>query len=96
LSRRRRFGRRSRGRTLGELLELTALIAQKAPARFSRVAARWLLKYLEAVDDVTIDEAAFVANSLQALGGRHNEQALTALRDMAERATTRSRRRHIA
>jgi hypothetical protein len=96
LSRRRRFGRRSRGRTLGELLELTALIAQKAPARFSRVAARWLLKYLEAVDDVTIDEAAFVANSLQALGGRHHGHALSALRDMTEEATRRRSGRHVA
>jgi len=36
--------------TLGDLLELTALIAQKQPEWFSRVAARWLLKYLRAVD----------------------------------------------
>ena len=40
--------------TLTDLLELTALIAIKQPQRFSRVAARWLLKYLEAVDDATI------------------------------------------
>jgi hypothetical protein len=30
---------------------LTALIAFKQPERYSRVAARWLLKYLEAVED---------------------------------------------
>jgi hypothetical protein len=40
--------------TLTDLLELTALIASKQPQRFSRVAARWLQKYLEAVDDATI------------------------------------------
>ncbi len=40
--------------TLTDLLELTALIAQRDPGRFSRVAARWLLKYLEAIEDTTI------------------------------------------
>jgi hypothetical protein len=58
--------------TLGDLLELTALIAQKDTRRFSRVAARWLLKYLEPVDDATIHDAAFVAAYLKALGGRQH------------------------
>jgi hypothetical protein len=70
--------------TSGDLLALTALIAQKQPERFSRVAARWLLKYLEAVDDATINDASFVAANLQALGGRHRANALTALREIAE------------
>jgi hypothetical protein len=82
--------------TLGDLLELTALIASKQPERFSRVAARWLLKYLEAVDDATIYDAAFIASNLQALGGRHHANALTALRDMAEQASGRKSKRGAA
>ena len=50
----------------------TALIAQKQPERFSRVAARWLLKYLQVVDDATINDASFVAANSQALGGRQH------------------------
>ena len=76
--------------TLVDLLELTALIAFKQPERFSRVAARWLLRYLEAVEDATIYDASLMTACLQALGGRHHEHALTALQDMAEQATTRA------
>jgi hypothetical protein len=35
--------------TLGELLELVILIAQRDPRRHARVSARWLLRYLEAL-----------------------------------------------
>lgn len=82
--------------SLGDLLELTALIAFRQPERFSRVAARWLLKYLEAVDDATIDEASLVAASLQSLGGKHHGAALTALRDVAEKASGRRSSRGVA
>jgi hypothetical protein len=75
--------------TLSDLLELTALIAVKQPQRFSRVAARWLYRYLDAVDDATIDDALYVAAWLRALGGRHHGHALAALRDVAETASTR-------
>ncbi len=34
------------------------LIARKDPRRHPRVAARWLLRYLEECDEATIDEAA--------------------------------------
>ena len=79
--------------TLVDLLELTALIAFKQPERFSRVSGRWLLRYLEAVEDATIYDASFLTACLQALGSRHHGHALTALRGMAEEATTRGRRR---
>jgi hypothetical protein len=82
--------------TLSDLLELTALIASKQPERFSRVAARWLFRYLEAVDDATIHDAAYAAANLQALGGRHHADALAALRDAAEEATSRRRGRGVA
>lgn len=82
--------------TLTDLLELTALIAQKDPGRFSRVAARWLLRYLDAVDDATVQDAALVAANLQALGGRHHEEALATLRDMAESTNGRRTARDIA
>jgi hypothetical protein len=42
------------------------------------VAARWLLRYLEEVDDATIDEVAMVVACLAALAGdRHQDAALT-------------------
>jgi len=72
--------------TLGELLELTALIATKARHRHARVAARWLQRYLEARGDATLDEAALVCSCLQALGSANTGEALTVLRGMAERA----------
>jgi hypothetical protein len=75
--------------TLEDLLDLTALIALKKPERFARVAGRWLLKYLEVAEDATVDEAAFVAVSLQALGGRHHGRALGSLRSLAEEAGRR-------
>jgi hypothetical protein len=75
--------------SLLESLALTALIAQKDPRRRSRVAARWLLRYLEAHDRAGIEEAAMVAASLAALGGPANDDALAALREMAERASHR-------
>jgi hypothetical protein len=70
--------------TLLELLDLTALIAFKAPQRHARVAARWLLRWLEQHDDATIDDAALAAVCLAALGGRRHEHALATLRALAE------------
>jgi hypothetical protein len=75
--------------TLRDLLELTALIAMKDPGRFSRVDARWLLKYVEAVEGATIYDASYVAANLQALGGRQHRQALTALREVADQRSLR-------
>jgi hypothetical protein len=81
---------------LTDALELTVLIARKDPRRHPRVAARWLLRYLEDCDEATIDEAAMVAACLAALAGdRHRDAALT-LRAMAERATSRRRTRGVA
>jgi hypothetical protein len=64
---------------------LTLLIAQKDPLRHPRVAARWLLRYLEESDDVTIEQAAMAASCLAALGS--DEKAPGTLRAIAERAT---------
>jgi hypothetical protein len=47
--------------TLRELLELTILIAERDPRRYSRVSARWLVRYLEQFAEATIDDAAFAA-----------------------------------
>lgn len=73
--------------TLVDLLELTALIAQRDPGRRGRVTTRWLQRYLEAGVDRTIDEVAFAVAALQALGGANHVSALDALRNMAERAS---------
>jgi hypothetical protein len=51
-----------------EALELTLLIARKEPHRHQRVAARWLLRYLEECPRATIEEAAMAAACLIALG----------------------------
>jgi hypothetical protein len=45
-----------------DALELTLLIARKEPRRHPRIAARWLLRFLEEDDEATIDGLAFVAS----------------------------------
>ena len=70
--------------SLEDALELTMLIAQKD--RQPRVAARWLLCYLEECDGATIDEAAMVAACLSALAGDRRGDAALTLRVVAERA----------
>jgi hypothetical protein len=82
--------------TLGELLELTILIAFKDPRRYPRVSARWLVRYLEAHGEATIDDAAFAVACLEAVAGPNNLHAVTALRDMAERASSGRRARGVA
>jgi hypothetical protein len=72
---------------LADALELTLLIVRTAPRRHPRVAARWLLRYLEEDDEATIDELAFVASCLAALTGNGYLEASKALRDMTEKAT---------
>jgi hypothetical protein len=66
---------------LGDALELTLLIARKDPRRHPRVAARWLLRYLEEDDEVTIDELVLAASCLAALTGHgYHEAAASATR----------------
>src|SRR3954447_19429594 len=78
--------------SLLEALELTALIALKDPRRRSRVAARWLLRFLEEHDQATIEEAVFAAGALSALGGPGHDEAHSALAAVAERVTRQRRR----
>jgi hypothetical protein len=62
--------------SLADALELTLLIAQKDPRRHPRVAARWLLRFLEERPEATIEEAAMITGALSALGGNgHSEGA---------------------
>jgi hypothetical protein len=82
--------------TLVDLLDLTALIDFKQPERYSRVAACWLLRYLQVVEDATIHDAAHIAACLQALGGSQHKHALAALRHMTETADRRRLRRGVA
>jgi hypothetical protein len=82
--------------SLCELLELTILIAERDPRRHPRVAARWLLRYLEARDDATIDDAAMVTSCLAALGGDRHAEAATALRAVSKLATSPRRASGVA
>jgi hypothetical protein len=77
-------------------LTLTILIARKDPRRHPRVAARWLLRYLEEDPETTIDEAALAASCLAALPGLGQADAAQALRAMAERTTRRRGARGVA
>jgi hypothetical protein len=79
-----------------DALELTVLVARKDPGHHPRVAARWLLRYLEEDPHATIEEAALAASSLVALTGVAHEEAAQTLRAMAERATSRRRSRGVA
>jgi hypothetical protein len=76
---------------LDDALELTILVAGKDPRRHPRVAARWLLRYLEEDPHATIDEAALAASSLSALTGVGHEEAAQTLRAVSDRATSRRR-----
>jgi hypothetical protein len=82
--------------SLADALELTALVAQKDRWRHSRVAGRWLLRYLDEREEATLDEAAMVAGCLAALGGYGHKEAMTTLQAMAERATRRRRTKSAA
>jgi hypothetical protein len=81
--------------TLGELLELTILIAHKAPHRHGRVAARWLLRFLEQATDATIEDAIFAAACLASLAGSHHADAASALRAMTEQVSSRAGADHV-
>jgi hypothetical protein len=70
-------------------LELTVLVPRKDPGRHQRMAARWLLRYLEEDPHATIDQAVLAASSLVALTGIAHQEAEQSLRAMAERATSR-------
>jgi hypothetical protein len=79
-----------------DALELTILVARKDPRRHPRVAARWLLRFLEEHPHLTIEEAALAASSLIALTGAGYEEAAQTLRGMTERASSRRRERGVA
>jgi hypothetical protein len=53
--------------SLADALELTILVARKDAGRHPRVAARWLLRYLEEDPHATIVEAVLAGSSLAAL-----------------------------
>ena len=72
--------------TLVELLELTALIALRDPRRYRRVAARYVFRYLQEAAAASLDDVQAVAVGLSALGGPRHDEALLALRGLAEGA----------
>jgi hypothetical protein len=61
------------------------LIARKDRRRHPRVAARWLLRYLEERPEAAIEEAAMATAALAPLGSERHKEAAYTLRAMAER-----------
>jgi hypothetical protein len=71
------FGRGERpapAKPVVDALELTILVTRKEPRRHPRIAARWLLRFLEEHPHLTIEEAALAASSLIALTGDGYEE----------------------
>jgi hypothetical protein len=73
------------GVSLADALELAAMIALRDAGRGRRAGARWLQRWLDETDAVTIDECCLVATCLAALGGPRHLPALAALRGIAQR-----------
>ena len=67
--------------SLGEALELTALVALHDRERGGRYAVRWLHRWL-AERGPTIDQAVMAAGCLAELGGGEHDAALAALRTL--------------
>jgi hypothetical protein len=82
--------------SLVDALELTVLVARTDSSRHPRMAARWLLRFLEEHPAPTIEDAGLAASSLIALTGASYEEAAQTLRAVAERATSRRRARGVA
>jgi hypothetical protein len=81
---------------LADALDLTLLVARKDPARYPRLAARWLLRFLEEHPVATIEEAALAASCLAALPGGGYAEAAQTLKAMAEKASRRRRESGVA
>jgi hypothetical protein len=76
--------------SLGEALELVALIAQHDPRRHGRAGARWTRRFLEEHPGAGLDDLALVVGCLSALGGRRHDAALAALRDVSRSASSKT------
>jgi hypothetical protein len=81
---------------LSDALKLTVLAIEKAPGKRNAYAVRFLRRLLEEDENLTIDEAVLAASALAALGGRGQEQAVSTLSGIAERASRQARNRPIA
>jgi hypothetical protein len=68
--------------SLAEALELTILIARKEPRPLSKVAVRWLERYL-AEQEPTLSEVALAVAALSALGDEAPGEATRVLRALA-------------
>jgi hypothetical protein len=78
------------GLSLGDALDLTALVALRNRDRSRRMGARWLERWLADAGGATIDDATMVAGCLAALGGPGHADALAALRPLAASPSRRA------
>ena len=81
--------------SVGEALELVALIARHDPPRHGRAGARWMRLYLELNHAAGLDDVVFVAGCLCALGGADHDPALASLRAVSRTASSRGRLRGV-
>jgi hypothetical protein len=78
--------------SLGDALDLLALVAEKDERRYPRAAARWLERLL-GERELELGEVQLAAAALAALQGRSAAQAVTALRELVNRPRRSSERR---
>jgi hypothetical protein len=71
--------------TIGEGLELTALVARKQPERYGRFAARWLCVYLEEHERATLEDVTLLSSSLQSLAMPENHASALVILTKAAR-----------
>lgn len=64
--------------SLEDALQLTALVAEKAPDRLERFTTRWLHRYVETTPQASGSEVAFVGSALAALRDERTRAASVA------------------
>src|SRR5437762_12992748 len=55
------------GLSLGNALALCVVLAERDPVRYRRAAPRWLARFVDETDGVSVEEAQLVAAALTAL-----------------------------
>jgi len=70
---------------LSDALALALLIAEQAPTRWPRAAARWHARFVLAAKGIEVENSALALQLVNALGGKDVESAWQMLRLLAGR-----------